>query len=292
MPIGRSVVAVMSRSLLAKIFAVSFVSVHLPLIAMLVYLGSMRAAFSDPAFWVLLSATLAGTLFCLGLTWLLLSPLMRLTRAIDDYRQGKPMTSVAAKRGDEVGQLDRKVSELTRELDGLILRLRQEATEDPLTGLANRRALMERGAESLVQKDSLQNVVSLVMFDIDHFKAINDRHGHQIGDRVLVAIGNLLRSHIRPSDFAARMGGEEFVIVLPATGHDDARLIAERLRLLLRDSDIAPLGRGAVTASFGVVTSESGSPELQRLLSLADASLYLAKDGGRDQVVCCTAEPA
>ena len=185
---------------------------------------------------------------------------------------------------DEVGRLQRAAVELTGELDTLFARLRREATEDPLTGLCNRRAMMERAAVVIDRGGSVKGQTSLIVFDLDRFKAINDHHGHGVGDSVLIEVGQLLSRYVRPTDVAARMGGEEFAVLLPQTGPAEALAIAERLRDMLRESEIGPLGKGAVTASFGVVTSAALVPDLRQLLNLADRSLYLAKQRGRDRI--------
>ena len=281
---GLFILSAISRSIVAKIFAICFVAIHLPLIAAMVSMGGFERSLLNPLFGVLLAATLVGAGFCLWLCYRLLRPISQLSAALDGYKPGEPIKLAVTGRSDEVGRLQQAAVELTGELDTLFARLRREATEDPLTGLCNRRAMMERAAGVLDRGTSAKGQVSLIVFDLDRFKAINDNHGHGVGDSVLIEVGQLLSRSVRPTDIAARMGGEEFAVLLPQTGPAEALAIAERLRDMLRESEIGPLGKGAVTASFGVVTSAALVPDLRQLLNLADRSLYLAKQRGRDRI--------
>lgn len=172
------------------------------------------------------------------------------------------------------------------------LRLEQvteEAEHDGLTGLNNRQHFDRRLHEEWQRHQRLGQPFSLLMLDLDHFKDLNDAYGHLTGDRALAAVGRLLAASLRQSDFPARFGGEEFVIILPHTEGPRARLLAERLRQALAKEPIAVHDGSAVrlTASFGVATSapgQTGTPE--ELLHLADQALYRAKANGRNQVAC------
>lgn len=153
-----------------------------------------------------------------------------------------------------------------------------EANTDDLTGLLNRRAVFERYGRAAQLRGAV------VLIDLDHFKTINDTHGHETGDAVLREFGELVRKIVRAGDSAARIGGEEFVLVLPDSTLDGARDVAERLRVALsaatEASTALPVG---ATVSAGVaMVDESG---FEAALSAADAALYRAKDLGRDKVV-------
>lgn len=177
-------------------------------------------------------------------------------------------------------------------LAGLGLRQRRRgrtlhalAMTDPLTGAANRRSLERFGRAAIA--DARVRPLSVVALDVDHFKRINDRHGHAAGDAVLRAVAAACRRELRQADLLGRTGGEEFVAVLPGIGRDAARGVAERLR-----SAIAQLGFDtgvpglAVTASLGVAEHRAEDADFRALLQRADRALYRAKRRGRDRVEC------
>ena len=166
----------------------------------------------------------------------------------------------------------------TAELESLKEQFREQADRDWLTGLHNRRYLARR------LEDSAQ-AFSLAVLDLDHFKGINDAHGHEAGDQVLVRVANLLLSVVRHSDVVARTGGEEFVLLMPRTDLAAAVSCCERALAAIRGavwSDIAPGLR--VTASVGIAGAGEGA-EFDAIASLADSRLYAAKRAGRDRVV-------
>lgn len=155
------------------------------------------------------------------------------------------------------------------------------ATTDGVTGLANRRAAEE--ALERLQRDATRyrRPVSVVLVDLDHFKEINDQHGHPAGDRVLAGAARTLAEQCRDADIVARWGGEEFIVIAPATRVADAEQLAERCRHAIAAEDFDGL---STTASFGVAELVAGET-VAALISRADARLYQAKRGGRDQVV-------
>lgn len=160
------------------------------------------------------------------------------------------------------------------------------AERDPLTGLFNRLSL-----ESIAQREMERALdqgtpLSLLLIDLDHFKAINDRFGHQAGDRVLCRAAALIEQVIRDSDFAFRYGGEEFMVLLPGADSAQAERVAERLRVEMDCSDVR-LGGAPVKlrASFGVLQCEPGCMSWDQCIGLVDAALYEAKRGGRNRVV-------
>jgi diguanylate cyclase (GGDEF)-like protein len=161
--------------------------------------------------------------------------------------------------------------------------LRRDVQIDALTGLLNRRAL-----ETSVNERSLARERFGVLFmDLDHFKAINDRYGHETGDRVLIAVAHVLRSALRPGDVVARYGGEEFVALIAGAGPESARLVAERLRRSV--AEMAPIARGParVTISVGaaVYDPERREEAQVELFRRADVALYSAKHSGRNCVI-------
>jgi diguanylate cyclase (GGDEF)-like protein len=153
---------------------------------------------------------------------------------------------------------------------------------DGLTGLLNRRRLTERCEQEVERAHRHGLALSVLSFDLDHFKAINDELGHAAGDRVLKQLGQLCHSTLRQGDVAGRMGGEEFLLVLPHTDHEAALHLAERLRHLFETQLHAAPGR-PVTASFGLVVLQPDW-SMAQLLREADLALYAAKHKGRNRV--------
>jgi diguanylate cyclase (GGDEF)-like protein len=154
-----------------------------------------------------------------------------------------------------------------------------EAGTDPLTGLANRRILSDR----LARLDRSDTAYTVVVADIDHFKQLNDTHGHEAGDRCLEIFADVMRDACRDSDLPARMGGEEFVIVLPTVGMRAGLSVAMRMRAYLADaSRRAP---ATFTVSIGVASRPDHGSTAEAVLRAADEALYAAKEAGRDQVV-------
>ncbi len=157
---------------------------------------------------------------------------------------------------------------------------------DGLTGIANRPRFIQLAEAVLEAARKSQQQASVVLCDLDHFKAINDRFGHAAGDHVLRQAVAACQAHLRVSDIFGRVGGEEFGIVLPGCGLDDAKQRAERLRQALIAIDPMYDGeRCALSASFGVTSTGISGYELRQLLAHADAALYRAKAAGRDCVM-------
>nr|WP_291316764.1 GGDEF domain-containing protein [Desulfuromonas sp.] len=157
---------------------------------------------------------------------------------------------------------------------------------DPLTRLHNRRSLMQTLRREFQRSRRIDTPLSLVMADIDHFKKVNDTYGHQQGDSVLVALGDLFNEKLRPYDLAARFGGEEFALVLPETDLANAQQVAERIReAAARLTFPGPLKELRLTISLGVATFPSGNIQSEDdLIREADYALYNAKRGGRNRV--------
>ena len=167
-------------------------------------------------------------------------------------------------------------------------RLEKLAITDSLTGLLNRRALTERLSAELDRARRYDLVLTLLMIDLDHFKSINDTHGHLVGDEVLRDVSGILQKEVRTVDIAARFGGEEFVVVLPETGEDGAITFAERVRVRIAERPVAT-GDGSeplrITVSIGVAAFPSpGIDEVDDLIARADEALYRAKAEGRNRV--------
>jgi len=162
-----------------------------------------------------------------------------------------------------------------------LVELQSLATLDPLTSLFNRRKLQECLALEVSRAECYARPLSVILFDVDHFKAVNDTHGHAAGDAALMETGRWLRASVRASDVPGRWGGEEFLVVCPETPLDEAMQIAERLRQEYADLRMAPESR--LTASFGVASHRAGL-RVDDLLRNADDALYRAKNAGRNRV--------
>jgi len=160
------------------------------------------------------------------------------------------------------------------------------ALTDPLTGLANRRAFMDRAQRLFDRSAGDDKPISLLAFDLDRFKTINDTFGHPVGDQVLRMFADGLSWTLRPADIAARIGGEEFAVVLPGCGSQAALVIADRIRAAFQDSAQFVNGqRVGATVSVGVATSLGRAADLVAVLASADGALYQAKASGRNLVV-------
>lgn len=180
-------------------------------------------------------------------------------------------------------ELEARVEARTRELQRVNLRLEALALIDPLTGIGNRRHFLDQAKAEVSRAKRQHGALSVVMLDLDFFKTINDRFGHEGGDRTLVAFAATVGSNLRAGDIFARLGGEEFILMLPGQDIDEACRTAERLRLLVAQMRV-PGYPAAVTVSAGVAALESEAEEIDDLLRRADRGLYQAKGQGRNRV--------
>jgi diguanylate cyclase (GGDEF)-like protein len=171
---------------------------------------------------------------------------------------------------------------LREQVLALVLRLRTLASHDSLTGALNRGAFEQRLEEELARARRSTTSLSLVIFDVDHFKRLNDSFGHAAGDAALRSIGDTVASAMRRSDVFGRLGGEEFGLLLPDTGIEGAANVADKLRLRLA----APTaGQRPLTVSFGVAEVHGGASSARAMFDDADRAMYAAKRAGRDRVI-------
>jgi diguanylate cyclase (GGDEF)-like protein len=224
------------------------------------------------------------------------APIVSITEdyEIDDYKEKAELTSqrltmsvIASLRTfgyfSELqklnAELEARVAMRTAELERLSL-------VDPLTGAANRRHFDARAQAELAEAQRHGRALAIVSLDIDHFKVINDTWGHSGGDEVLKHIVTIAQQCLRPGDLLARIGGEEFVLVLPDTTDTAAAVVAERIRATLAESPVGlKAGLVSYTASFGVSELASDEPSVANALERSDQALYAAKNAGRNQVV-------
>jgi diguanylate cyclase (GGDEF)-like protein len=208
---------------------------------------------------------------------------------------GEVIGSVLVRHPDALAPFDRRcVEESMTQASPVLANLRNlalsqaRALTDGLTGLPNRRAIEDTLKRMVSHTDRSGSCMAVVLFDLDHFKQINDLYGHEKGDEVLSSVGVTVTSTVRSSDFAGRHGGEEFILLLPDTTAESAVITAEKLRRAIASIDVPGVPR-AITASFGIAAMPADGAEPSALLRTADRALYLAKANGRNRVETLTA---
>jgi diguanylate cyclase (GGDEF)-like protein len=196
--------------------------------------------------------------------------------ATDDAAQDRPADAF-----DEISALSDAMS---LALSNIALRekLRNQALRDPLTGLYNRRYMEDMLQRFVAVSERTKAPLSVIMIDLDHFKKLNDEHGHLLGDTVLRSVASAIMGALRESDVACRYGGEELTVLLPDCGLDDALMKAELLRS--RIEALSDLHGVAVSASLGVASLPETSGGVTDMLRSSDAALYKAKQAGRNRV--------
>ncbi len=173
----------------------------------------------------------------------------------------------------------RRMSRQTQELIDL-------ARTDPLTGCHNRRSFLSLGEAEMDRFRRYEGDLSVIMLDIDKFKAVNDTYGHGVGDEVIRALARTCLENLRKSDILGRLGGEEFAVVLPETPIEKAMLVAEKVRIALCETAVAhPSGVLHFTSSFGVATALKDDEDILSALNRSDENLYAAKESGRNRVI-------
>jgi diguanylate cyclase (GGDEF)-like protein len=207
---------------------------------------------------------------------------------------GEVIGSVLVNRTDRYSAAERnQVREAVGQAAPVVANLRNlaiaelRAATDSLTGLPNKRAVADTLKRMVAQASRTMTPLSLLVLDLDHFKGLNDRFGHQVGDQALASVGAALRSAVRDSDFAGRNGGEEFAIMLPDTHTDGALATAQKIRTSIADITIPGLEL-SITASIGIATYPEHAVGSERLERLADSALFVAKRSGRDRIEVAT----
>jgi diguanylate cyclase (GGDEF)-like protein len=227
---------------------------------------------------MLLAAGAMG--YALGI--FIVRPLDRLTRGAAKVAAGDLEVDLPVAKGGEVAYLTEVFNDMVARLRSSRRELERLSVTDPLTGLNNRRRMLEVLENEVRRSRRLDHTFAVLMADVDHFKQYNDAHGHPAGDEVLKRVAGVLRDSTRDVDFVARYGGEEFFVLMPELSAEAAAEVAERIRTRLA---VEPLLAGEVTVSFGVAEFPANGDSGERLISVADSVLYQAKKEGRDQVV-------
>jgi diguanylate cyclase (GGDEF)-like protein len=198
------------------------------------------------------------------------------------------VNNTIAELGTRVAEAQRQAAEEKQRLEQLVAdrtaELERLATTDALTGALNRRRLFEIAAAELARADRYEQPLCLAMLDLDHFKSINDRYGHAVGDEALRAVTAVVRERLRSVDALGRYGGEELVVVLPQTARDAAQVALERIRAAVAEVRLFTAPEARVYVSGGLVQAKK-SESLDEALGRADAALYQAKHGGRNRIV-------
>jgi len=184
-----------------------------------------------------------------------------------------------------------RIKQLTDEIHAVNAKLEKIAVTDPLTKLFNRRAVYEHLEREFMRSQRYGNPFCVYLMDIDHFKNVNDTYGHSVGDQVLVLVSDGMRQTVRRTDVVGRYGGEEFIVLAPETSLSEARILGERLRMIVSQRSAETEGVPHVTISIGVAQAEAGTmAHFEELVHLADCGLYQAKRSGRDRCVYVTAD--
>jgi diguanylate cyclase (GGDEF)-like protein len=225
----------------------------------------------------------------LGLTILvnrmLHRPLQRLENGVARIAGGDYATDVDVTSSDELGHLAGNVNLMRRRISESIEQIRLQANTDSHTGLFNFRYLMNYLRQQNAEAERHRNQLSFLMVDIDHFKAINDEYGHPAGDKALSAIAHLIRENTRKGDVVARYGGEEFAVAMPHTSHEQALVVADKIRHAVASGEIdIGTAKRHITVSVGGASFPDDAQKPDALIGLADAALYVAKNSGRNQV--------
>jgi len=213
-----------------------------------------------------------------------------ITGGVDFMQQD--CTFMPLTRGREVVAVCVTISDVThvsvvqREREEAVEKLQEYANRDGLTGIANRRFFESRLRDEFLRWQRYGGELSVLLFDLDHFKDINDRFGHAVGDTVLRVMAQRVADAVRVQDIFGRFGGEEFALLLPCTPLADAMIVAEKVRMTICDTPVEAEGvRVPVTASVGGAAARPGLPSYEVLINEADAALYSAKRQGRNRSI-------
>jgi diguanylate cyclase (GGDEF)-like protein len=273
---------------LGKLMLITFLGIHVPLIALVLYLvfaasTDLRASLSVLV--IVLVATLFGTVLTLCALYALLRPVSLASKALYDYLDSGRLPSLPTNFTDQAGRLMANVQYVIQQLDRVFRSLQESATRDHLTGAYNRRAGEQRLAGDLARVGRGEGSLTLAVVDLDRFKPLNDRYGHQVGDTCLRHLADTCTRNIREGDWLARWGGDEFVLALwEEEGERPASVVLNRLATDLSEHTVKlPQGdRIQLTFSAGVLRCTDHEAELgiSGVLALADEALYEAKEEG------------
>jgi diguanylate cyclase (GGDEF)-like protein len=268
-----------------RVFTFVFLGMSIPFISFLAYEFSnlQSIAWQDAALLAAVTLTSAGlTLFALhGL----LAPLKAAKKCVKAFRENGVVPCLPAHLNDDAGQIVKAIVEYSNEVDDLVRELKKLSTLDDLSGLLNRRAFMKRASEEVARTRRTGSPLCVTIIDIDHFKRINDSHGHAVGDLVIKDVSDLLMQVTRSYDIVARLDGEEFVILHPGIEAEQAYAVAERIRSYVAYKRIYEVDQNPITISLGVTQHMPDEPWIEVSMARADKALYEAKQKGRNRAV-------
>jgi len=279
------------KSYLGKILLAAFLGTHIPLIALVLYLVlSSPIGFGSKIgiFAAALLATLLGTAATFYALFLLLKPISLASEALRIYRDQGKMPDLPTSFTDKAGRLMADVQYSVEHLDEVIRSLEKSSERDYLTGAYNRRAADERLAQDLARSARSGSTLTLALMDINQFKAINDRYGHQAGDACLKHVATVLKRNTREGDWIARWGGDEFLLALWDTGGEhQAQRTLDRIAEEFAQAPVAlPAGEEIrLTISGGACRGTCGDEPVEEMLARTDQALSRAKEGGKNRFV-------
>ena len=276
------------KSYLGKIMIVAFFGIQVPLLTLIIY-----SVFSNPLgyesiiriliFTVI--ASLLGTAFTLYVLYYLLFPVTLASSKLREYITDKKMPDLPSFYKDEAGQLMADVQYTVSHIDKLIRSLEKTSTTDYLTGIDNRFAAEKRLKEDIARSVRGNNKMSLILLDLDDFKKINDQYGHDIGDFCLKHVVNIIKTNIRESDWMARWGGDEIMIMLFDSDEIFASSVLERIIIGLEENSI-PTTEGMIRLTISVgVAQYKQSYDMDSFFKKTDTALLEAKRRGKGQIV-------
>ncbi|MCS0496111.1 GGDEF domain-containing protein [Ancylobacter sp. MQZ15Z-1] len=272
---------------MSKILSICFVSTHIPLLAFIGFtISESRWADHNTqiAFVVLLIATLCGTALALFALHAMLAPVDISRVALANYRNHGQLPHLPLHYQDAAGQLMREVDITVSRLDNALAELAREARIDPLTGIGNRRFLMEQAQRMSYAARHGGRSFAVAIIDVDKFKGINDRFGHTAGDNVLNGVAAIMQRVVGKEGIVGRLGGDEFCILLPDRPLSAAAAQLEAVRVAVEAADFEGVSARAVSLSIGLAEAERDRPEtVTQLLKRADTQVYLSKESGRNR---------
>lgn len=285
------------KSYLGKMLLVAFLGIHFPLIALVLGLVLyLPSDFGDAigVLAVVLVATLLGTAATLRVLYLLLEPVSLASKALRDYVDHGKMTELPIGFTDPAGRLMADVQYAVEHLDNVIRSLKEGSTKDYLTGAYNRRAAEERLAADLARAERDGTTLTFGVIDLDEFKSVNDRYGHQAGDACLKHLADVVRRNTRKGDWFARWGGDEFVLLFwDSGGKHQAKTTLERIaKELAENSVVLPRGEELLLRfSGGACRGPAAEETVREVFARADRALYRAKEKGKDGFVYVGSPP-